>query len=284
MSDPYTMISSNTRAIWKSTAVGINNANVTNHQRFQPGGFVSIVHGSSVGRIKQTAKDQMGRWISNYLYRQKKPPLCIINAYMPCVQANPGISTYVHHLYQILTNVNSPLEVRTKCWDDLTNFILQQQELGMTIIVGMDANANPNKEEGIIQKLMQTCNLIDGTKYINPAQINLPTYTRGKWRLDIFLISNELRSSIMKCMILPQDFPNISDHRGLILDVETQNLFGNQTDNIVSPNARKLILRNPHRVEKYRLQIQKEFKIHKINKKSPKTRDKILPELYLSYG
>ena len=106
-----------------------------------------MVHDRLVGRVKSKGSDLHGRWSFTCLYRGNLNPICIINAYMPCCQSNPGMTTYTQQLYQRLevSNVN---QVREKCWEDLAEFIDNKRNEGQAIILGMDANANPNDEGG----------------------------------------------------------------------------------------------------------------------------------------
>lgn len=181
--------------MWNSTSINMTNVPGKCNMNYQPGGVATIIHGKMVGRIKAKTKDEYGRWTCTYMLRSENPPLCIINAYMPCMQSCPGILTYTHQLYQVL-EVDSPTKVREKSWIDLQVFIKAQQSEGMEIILGMDANADPNKEGGVIQNIKEECNLVDATLYINPDQRDTPTYSRGRWRLDMFLISENLKNAI----------------------------------------------------------------------------------------
>ena len=95
---------------------------------------------------------------------------------------------------------------------DLEAFINSQKNEGMSIILGMDANANPDDPQSMVAKLKNSCKLTDPIKEMNPNPESLPTYTRGRWRIDMFLTTPDLSKAILNIQILPFGYAMQSDH------------------------------------------------------------------------
>ena len=132
--------------------------------KYQPGGKVTIVHGKLTGILHSNLKNPKGLWTSIRLYRANADPVFIINSYIPCTQSNPCVLTYQHQIYQDMSHLKSTTEVHQECWKDLETFINERTNDGMSIILGMDANASPEDPIIIVSKLKASCNLEDPIK------------------------------------------------------------------------------------------------------------------------
>ena len=176
----YEVMFNSTKAIWESTSMIASSIPIPFESMCQPGGTLSIAHGKMTGRVQSKTKDIYGRWTCIKLYQAGAPPICVINAYMPLPQSRPGPTAYQNQLYQLMKDIYSITKVREKCWVDLEEYVRKLCDEGMSVILGMDENANPREPHSLISKLKANCNLTDPLEKVNPQQLDIPTYGRGQ--------------------------------------------------------------------------------------------------------
>ena len=141
--------------IWPFNSIQASNVNDKFPSVYQPGGTCTIIHGKYVSRIKAKHADVYGRWKWYELNRKGAKPLAIINAYMPCINSDPGQLTYQMQLYRIIPNISTPASVRNTCWNDLTSFVKDLIEAEYSVIIAMDANSNPNDPQSLVSRFRE---------------------------------------------------------------------------------------------------------------------------------
>ena len=154
-----------------------------------------------------------------------------------------------------------------KFMEDLTNFINEKQENGHDIIISMDSNSNLTNTSSNVCKLMTKCHLSDPYATLEPDDQNTPTYKRGTKRIDLFLISCNIRKSIKQIQYLPYDHITISDHKAMFIDLDMETLFLGCIDDTMSEENRIINLKSPKKIKSYEEIILHEFKHHKIEEK-----------------
>mmetsp|Transcript_20247 Transcript_20247/g.28844 ORF Transcript_20247/g.28844 Transcript_20247/m.28844 type:complete len:455 (+) Transcript_20247:252-1616(+) len=157
--------------------------------------------------------------------------------------------------------------LRQKFADDLTRFILSLQAEGNAIVLGLDANETPADaitnnavKPGSITKLLEDTGLSDVFLERHGVQPDSSTTTPGRY-IDRLAVSGV---DVQRATILRANEPSLSDHLGMVVDLDLKILFNNPCSPLSSPTPRKLTSTNPEAVKRYIEFIQKQFAEHKI--------------------
>jgi exonuclease III len=133
---------------------------------------------------------------------------------------------------------------------DLHKFFQQRRQDGDEIILTGDFNEALGDESDGISKLCSDFNLVD-LMYSLHGSRTIPTYARGKKRLDYALATPLAASTIIAGGYKPFNHRLPSDHRGFFLDFDEAALFGSQSPSLPSIQRRDLHAKNPKEVTKY---------------------------------
>jgi hypothetical protein len=103
----------------------------------KPGGSMATVIGKSRGRLLQTGKDKLGRWVYLKFQRTDQLPLTIISTYqvVDCNAMLAGDTTYANQLlaaYQDL-GYHDPHKLRFHHSKDLVKFVKECQNKGESV-------------------------------------------------------------------------------------------------------------------------------------------------------
>jgi hypothetical protein len=121
----------------------------------------------------------------------------------------------------------------------------------------LDANAQADDESDALYKLLNATTLVDAFPIFSGTPCSIPTYARGRKRLDCILTSGYL--AFYKI--------NDSDHRGLFMDLDEQ-ILDNKVE-LVHPPQRQIVYSSPAEViYKFKQQVHHEFLEHNIYSRS----------------
>jgi hypothetical protein len=194
-------------------------------------------------------------WVQNERERQQKQ--IVISAYRPTPSANIGGMTCFSQQWRILRERTSGNpEPRKKYIEDLIKKVKEWEGQNIEIIIGIDENKN-----SLVQKLVDEttlCNLID---IENPPA----TYTRGIKCIDFMLGTPRIKTSTQSAGYMPfYEGAWDSDHRALVIDIDTRKLFGplNQTND---HQSRQLTSNNTGKAIKFMRKLQKDNKLDEIH-------------------
>ena len=227
-------------------------------QTFKPGGTMMMTVMKTVSLAQESTRDRMGRWVSTRYQGNSNRRLTIIMAYQVCQQQRTGRNTAANQQINMILEESVAAGVRTRINPrqafvrDLTDFVQQRQHEGDLIIILGDFNETVTEPNSGMIQLVATCNLLDvfGTKLKTtktPA-----TYKRGPRRLDHILASPEVYSMIARAGYDPFDYRGVfSDHRGMYLDLMTQELFGDGPVALAPKSRREFTADNPTQVTQY---------------------------------
>ena len=266
----WQMIQENANCMWSKPRMQL--ASVPDphiHNNHQPGGTMTITQGPSLGRLIHSHIDKHGRWTSTTLAGKDNTKVTIINAYMVCQNSQTqGSSTYYMQLYRRMQHIDfKHRDVKTWCWLELSDYINEQQVEGHDIILSMDSNSDIDRTTSHLNKLINKCNLYDPMKHIHPETTHIPTCKTGSKRIDIILVSREIISSIQNITYLDYDSITFTDHKPIMLDLNTKTLFKGHQINSILTSARILNLGNPKKMNAYTSTILDELKKHKLENK-----------------
>ena len=209
---------------------------------YKPGGTLICTRGNASGRVIKSGNDYLGRWSYQYLARKNNTCLVIISAYRVCkqsIRSPTKIKTLTATAQQqsILETEQQYISPRKAFTVDLTKFIHQiHQEKHSVLLLG-DFN-EPLYNFKQMQSLTNSTGLVD-IMWQECRQDEFSTCIHGKTRIDYVLADKEVADSVVRACYEPFLFRNKGDHRTILLDFDTHQLFGNPTYNIRSPMTRE---------------------------------------------
>jgi hypothetical protein len=139
---------------------------------------------------------------------------------------------------------------RKHFWLDLHHFLQKRRQEGDEIILTGDFNEALGDESDGISKLCSSFNLVDLMFSLHESR-QIPTYARGKKRLDYALATPFAASTVVMGGYKPFHHRLASDHRTFFLDFDKAALFGSQSPCLTSIQRCDLYAKNPKEVTKY---------------------------------
>jgi hypothetical protein len=195
----------------------------------------------------------MGPWTYQTFSRKRNQNVTIVNAYQVCDKSvsQRGHYTTAAQQESLLrqrgeTNPNSQKHFRL----DLHHFLQQRRQEGNEIILTGYFNEALGDETDGIPKLCSSLNLVDLMFSLHKSR-QIPTYARGKKRLDYALATPLTARTIVAGRYKPFNHHLASDHRAFFLDFDEAALFGSQSPSLASIQRRDLHAKNPKEVTKY---------------------------------
>jgi hypothetical protein len=177
--------------------MGSSQIEMTN--QYKPGSTLTLSRGKISARRLKAGMDDMGRWTYQTFAGKGNRNVTIITAYQVCDKTTIQRGRYTAAAQQesILrqngeTNPNPRKHFRL----DLHKFFQQRRQDGDEIILTGDFNEALGNESDGISKLCSDFNLVD-LMYSLHGSRTIPTYARGKKRLDYALATPLAASTII---------------------------------------------------------------------------------------
>ena len=157
----------------------------------KPGGVMTLIPGSTKGRVLESGQDPQGRWVYTKLRQATGPPITIINTYQ-VLDINPkqaGPTTYASQLYAAYTQEHrsQPQKLRHHHATDLQLFVQECQDNGDWVIVAGDFNEVLGMTTRGLTQLHSECGLIDPILEKH-GTTDFSTYQWGKSVIDYILV------------------------------------------------------------------------------------------------
>ena len=214
----------------------INSSMETAIHRYKPGGTGLLLLGNICGRLEPNGRggNAMGRWSFIHLRRRTKPPLTIISAYQVCPSPTNIIGNTAFHQQQRALHAQGRHNIhpRRALIYDLEQFLGKLLQRNHDIIHSGDFNEALTDKNSGIYKLAMTYNLVDPFLSKFPQHEEFGTHSQGKRRIDIILMTPQLQQSMKHIGYAPFDHATTSDHRPLLIEFHTQQLFGETRDTL----------------------------------------------------
>jgi hypothetical protein len=102
----------------------------------------------------------------------------------------------------------------------------------------------------------------------HPSEIDVPTYKRGRNRIDFVVFPHHTSEAVIACGAKPFGARIQSDHRGLFLDLDSHVLFGRLLSPMAPHALRGLQSRNSTNVTRYVDYLDEHFESHKMYAKA----------------
>ena len=237
------------------------------HTPYKPGGVMAVTIGHLSGRVVEMGTDEMGRWVYIRYSCSGEKKVTLIGVYQPCDQnvKTVGPTTATAQQYSLLKQHNKyqPQKVRHHYSMDLVAFVKECQNNEELVCVGGDFNETLGDEDNGLTRLMNQCGLVDvhyETHGIDTHTFN--THKRGSRCIDYALMDPALMDSIEACGYMPFKYRIQSDHRGVYLDVITNQFFGSTTIPLPPAQLRLLNSRRINQIHPYFEKLEQHLETH----------------------
>lgn len=166
----------------------------------------------------------------------------IITAYQVCPRPTNVLgNTAYHQQVRGLSRTDTPnVHPRQAFIRDLDRHISILQARGHDIILGGDFNESLEDRNSGILRLITSRNLTDPYLYRFPHTPSFGTHIQGQRRIDMVFMSANILSTVQRLGYAPYHFSKPSDHRPLVVELNTQLLFGYK---VTLPSAQNRILK-----------------------------------------
>ncbi len=288
------------RKIWHHSKVAKSHTKDSFSTMNQPGGTVTTVLNHWTSRVIESGEDPfgLGRWSYQVLRGKGGITLLIVTAYRVCRQSvhSAGFTTSTAQQHRILSShfreagrVDDPIP-RHQFIVDLQSWLEHKTTQGYLIVLGIDANEPYDSSagnftplefqlekpipthghDGTLSTLVRTSGLADPLLLHHPDQPPPPTYDRGKEKIDFIFVSRGLLPCVIRSGIFPYNSIFMSDHRPCYIDIDSHQLFQENTPVIAPPQHRGLRMQDPRLVTQYIDTLLEQVLYHKIPEKATK--------------
>lgn len=259
------LINSKQREIWEHSKIITAQSNFITASDYKPGGVLIGVTNDIVGRVHNHFSDHLGRWTGVSLSGKANKHLVIITAYQVVNnQTKHGARTAYKQQCTLLRqeNISNP-NPRKQFISDLKQVVQEHHRKGNDIILMGDFNEEVGIEPGGVQAILATTALVDAHFTRHGDIIDIPTYARGRKRLDYMFISKTLVPSLAAAGLEPFNNKIHSDHRGMYIDLFMQGLFDHSPTPLETNSGRGVRSHIPGHVCKYLEATEKYLAEHK---------------------
>ena len=183
--------------------------------------------------------------------------MTIINGYkVGRHSGSPGGTSVAQQEVRSMLRRNHRLAVKPReAFDsDLADFCTQQHNLGHDILLMMDANTPLDSAEACT--FQKAANLYSIAEYKFPHDPLPRTYNSGSRCIDHCLVTKRLLEWTLKFGYFPFFAHSLFDHRGMVIDIQCQQFFGNFNVDETRKVSRKLRASNPRDSDAYRSNLK----------------------------
>ena len=219
--------------------VNLASSSIISKTFYKPGGVLMITAGNASGRVIKKGSDSLGRWTYQYFACKDSKCLVIITAYQPCKQSlysNGKIqsNTVTAQQTSMLLSNDDSRSPRKAFVEDLDQFVQLLKNEGNRVMIVGDFNEALYEQNSGIQRVMVNNNLCD-VMWKALRNDSFSTHLTGSKRIDYVLADHEVYECIINVCYEPFKLRNKGDHCTMVLDFDTDALFGNPTYQIHSP-------------------------------------------------
>ena len=116
----------------------------------------------------------------------------------------------------------------------------------------MDGNEPFLNASGGIARICRECQLFDPLNHRHGSKYDSKSFLKGSDRIDFFLCSLKILTTILGCGMTGFNNITTSDHCGFFLDLSRDVILKRKTTQISSPFERQLKSNSPKSVRKYK--------------------------------
>jgi hypothetical protein len=245
----------NANQIFDYSRLSIASSAIPSDNEFKPGGTLLLSQGNVTGRFLEKGSDHMGRWTYQTFLCKSNRRLTIISAYQVCEQSirvNSKVKTLTATAQQTseLRQQGRTVTPRQAFVKDLKQFIKTKTTGENGILILGDFNEALGITLDGMTKLISDLNLVDLT-YQELGDDNFNTYIQGTERLDYSISTGWVAQSVAAVCYEPFEYRTKGDHRNMIVDFHTNQLFGSETSELGNAATREFKSKDKAAVAKY---------------------------------
>ncbi len=196
---------------------------------YKRGGVLQVATNTLANRVVASFEDKMGRFTSQTFIGTNAKKLTALTGYR-VGEKNSGPSSAFSQQHAMLVSAGRPGDPRKLFISDLTEHIQSLQLQGNSILLSLDANESSHKKSSGIQRLMDSCGLLDIHEYFFPGK-ELPSHRNGRDKIDFMLGTPDIIPAITRAGILAFNEGFSSDHRTMFIDLDLSRILkGSHTD------------------------------------------------------
>ena len=237
-------------------------------ETFQAGGNLTLVTGHLVstidGAVDLSDTTGLGRWSGVTLSGRNGLRLSIITAYRVCSgtpRTAPLGSALVREYEYLRSQPQTPIITpRQSILNDLSSLMSRLQDLGHMIILMLDANSTIDTDQRF-ESFLSAHGLKDFHQYDPPPSTYIGSASR---RIDYIFGSDNLLDFLARSGSLAYTEGPQSDHRGLYIDLQMDELTQSTVDKMAPSSLRSLHTGNPEHVKKYHDSMMKYYGQHQM--------------------
>ncbi len=236
------------------------------HTYYKPGGTMSLTVGQLKGRVIDSGADDLGRWTYQKLTAQGGNVITVVCTYQVNKEKpqDAGPRTAITQQYSMLKQAGrqDPHKIREHHAKDLLAFVKLCQSRGEKIIVGGDFNETIGHDANGLTRLCTECDLQD-IIFDRHGVTDFATHETGSKVIDFLLVQSDLALAVKHCGYEPFKIHIDSDHRGVYIDVYTDQFFGSDTVPLAKLEHRDIISKKTHQIPTYFKALAQQFEDHK---------------------
>jgi hypothetical protein len=249
----------------RATFQSAYNKNNESNRIYTPGGNAIWTSGIYTGRVKRKGQEKYGRWAYVVMHGRGEQEIMLISAYNVCKNATLDGSTIAGQLIRAMHKDSKIRQdnIRKKFFEDIQDFLQDEQRKGMEIVLAMDINTASTAKE--LQELKRNTGMVDVFSTKHPTMQHPKTYYRGQHCLDYIYATPYIAQGIERVGYAPFYAMGKYDHRMLYVDLKWDYIFNHKID-VTQARGRQLSVKN-RRVTKLYLKtlkkLEKKAGIHK---------------------
>lgn len=211
------------------STIQLHSSRETSLHSYKPGGTGILVLGKLTSQLESRSRggDPLGRWSYLSLRRQHFPPITVVSVYQVCPRPTNSIgNTAYHQQERLLHSQGRDIHPRKAFMEDLYKFLETYRQKGHDLIIGGDFNESyQDKNSGVLQ-LASSLQLTDPYLHKFPHSPEFGTHESGRRRIDLLLVSPGILPCIQKVGYAPFEYATHSDHRPVLIDLNTNLMLG----------------------------------------------------------
>jgi hypothetical protein len=221
------------------------------------GGVLQFSVCNLANRVIATHSDKYGRFVSQTFIGKNDRKVTVIAAYR-VVAGTAGPSSAFAQQRAMLVTEGRSADPRSVFLIDMLAFILEAQQQGNSVILGIDANETMQKPSSGIRKLVEQCGLVDAHAHLYEKS-PWASHRQGSRPIDFMFGSPDVVECITRVGVGGFDELFDSDHRPIFFDLDAVKFFRGLPMDPTDRKSRTFTTKNTKHAQCIRQEISKEW-------------------------
>eukprot|EP00957_Ditylum_brightwellii_P182606 13909439-Ditylum_brightwellii.AAC.1 len=232
----------NTRKVFNQSKIVSASSSIPVKSYYKPGGIMSITQDNLTAKVVEQESDS---WVLTKFAARNSKFITIINAYQPCkVIKKQGVTTY-HQQVALLKQDGQNICPKKAFIPDLIKLLESRRKKGELIILGGNFNEVLSTRSFLIKLCtndqLQLVAILDC-----PEKRHKSSSLSGKQIIDYMFASPELQPAIRQKGYNRFNQVTHTDHRGMYIDFDMNELFGNGNLKLTNSKSRQAKANDPN--------------------------------------